>query len=153
MPYGMLSEKSISVGVWSTGFLLEDCSALFSNGETSVRNPMGFSLQQPGGPTPQGLVCDNLSFLWLAEFAWTVRCFPPQTVRQVVWVLVELLWSSWCHIVGSSDVASSVVSHIIEMLLSSFEPWGVCIGLLPSSACDHNSCNLELVFWFFVEIV
>lgn len=63
MPYGMLSEKSVSVGVWSTGFLLEDCSAFFSNGETSVRNPMGFSLQQPGGPTPQSLVCDNLHFL------------------------------------------------------------------------------------------
>lgn len=51
------------------------------------------------------------------------------------------------------EVVSSVVSHIVEVLLSSFEPRGVCIGLLPSSVCEHNSCNLELVFWFFVEIV
>lgn len=38
------------------------------------------------------------------------------------------------------------------MLLSSFEPCEVCLGLFPGSICKRNNfCTFEVLAWFFVQ--
>lgn len=152
----MPSGKSISAWVWSIGFLLEDCSALFSCGETSGRSPIGFNLQWADGPTPGVWSVTLLVFSdsrTVAEFAWTVGRFPPQTIWQVVCVLWSCLdhHDVTCCREQCFEVASSEVFWVHWDAAIIF--WReVCVGLLPGSACDHKSCNLKVAFWFF-EIV